>query len=674
MTHTHAASAAPPPPPPGTVPDEVRAAGRLARPVAPATSRRGAGLGEARIDGGFWANLLEVNAHATLRHCRDWMERLGWIANFDHVAAGTTADAERPGWQFSDSEVYKLLEALAWEHGRTGDARADAMFEALAARVVAAQDDDGYLNTCYGHAGQPARYTDLSAGHELYCTGHLLQAAVARIRTTTAAAEPAVADPLVTAAIRAADHVCREFRPGAREQVCGHPEIEVGLAELGRALGEPRYTAQAALFVERRGRGTLAPIALLGPQYFQDDVPVRDADVWRGHAVRALYLAAAAVDVAVDTDDAGLLAAVERQWTRSVERRTHLTGGMGSRHQDEGFGDDWELPADRAYCETCAGIASVMVSWRLLLATDDVRYADLIERTLYNVVATSPRADGRAFFYANPLQQRTPGGDLLPDEVNPRAEGGVRAPWFDVSCCPTNVARTLASLPAYTATVDGDVVTLAQYAPGHLRIALDGGSTLGLRVTTRYPADGHVHVEVTAAPARPVTLRLRVPHWAGGASCTAPRAAGAGHGDPQPVQPGWAEVRRGFAVGDAVTLDLPSAPRLTWPDPRVDALRGTVAVERGPLVLCLESHDLPDGADLADARLDPSAPPAAHDDGATARVHLAPPPRPPEGRPPFTTEPGGTGPAGAATDVVLIPYHRWAERGPAAMRVFVPTR
>lgn len=670
MTHTPAASTAPAPraDTPRIPSDDVRrTADPLARPVAPATSRRGAGLGEVEVDGGFWGALLETTSHATLRHCRDWMERLGWIANFDRVAAGTTADGERPGWQFSDSEVYKLLEALAWEHGRTGDAGAEAMFEALAARVVAAQDDDGYLNTCYGHAGQDSRYSDLSAGHELYCTGHLLQAAVARIRTAKAE------DPLVAAAIRAADHVCREFGPGAREEICGHPEIEVGLAEFGRALGEPRYTAQAALFVERRGHGTLAPIALLGPQYFQDDVPVRDADVWRGHAVRALYLAASAVDVAVDTGDGELLAAVERQWTRSVERRTYLTGGMGSRHQDEGFGDDWELPADRAYCETCAGIASVMVSWRLLLATDDVRYADLIERTLYNVVATSPRADGRAFFYANPLQQRTPGGDILPDQVNPRAEGGVRAPWFDVSCCPTNVARTLASWPTYVAAVDGDVVTLAQYAPAGLTIALDDGGTLGLRVSTRYPADGQVHVEVVSAPDRPVTLRLRVPHWADGASLSAPRAAGAGPGDPRPVHPGWTEVRREFWPGDVLTLDLPTSPRLTWPDPRVDALRGTVAVERGPLVLCLESHDLPDGADVADVRLDPSVPPVASDDGAQVRVRLASPPTSPGGTPPFTSAPPA--PSSDTTgDVTLVPYHRWAERGPATMRVFLPVR
>ncbi|MFD2795069.1 glycoside hydrolase family 127 protein [Promicromonospora vindobonensis] len=682
-----------------TVAPRLRAA--TAAPVAPPGPRRGLGVGELRLDGGFWGTLQETNARATLRHCLDWMEQLGWLGNFDRVAQGATG-GERPGWQFSDSEVYKLLEALVWEHGRTGDAEVEGLLAKVVDRVAAAQDDDGYLNTCFGHAGRPGRYTDLSTGHELYCTGHLLQAAVARVRTLGRVAGED--DALVGIARRAADHVCREFGAagrGGQAGLCGHPEIEVGLAELGRALGEPRYTEQARIFVERRGHGTLAPIALLSPAYFQDDVPVRDADVWRGHAVRALYLAAGAVDVAVDTDDDELRAAVERQWTRSVERRTYLTGGMGSRHQDEGFGDDWELPPDRAYCETCAGVASVMVSWRLLLATGEVRYADLIERTLYNVVATSPRADGRAFFYANPLQQREPGADVRPDAVNPRAEGGVRAPWFDVSCCPTNVARTLASWQAYAAFVeeasgasdggpDGDaadggvVVSLAQYAAGDLRISVDdrepgeGGGELALRVTTEYPHDGRIRVEVTAVPERPVALRLRVPHWADGATLGGPDGSSAA------VRPGWATAGAAgpptLAVGDVVTLDLPVAPRLTWPDPRVDAVRGTVAVERGPLVLALESVDLPDGVLLDQVRLDPAVAPRAQGDGAVVRAVVVPLPGGGAGTPPFVSggrdgAPAPTSDAGApaALDLTLVPYHRWAERGPSTMRVFVPT-
>lgn len=691
-----------------TVASRLRAA--RARPVVPRGPRRGLGVGELRLDGGFWGALQETNAGATLQHCLDWMEQLGWLGNFDRVAEGATG-GERPGWQFSDSEVYKLLEALAWEYGRTGDPATGALLGKVVDRVAAAQDEDGYLNTCFGHAGQAGRYTDLSAGHELYVTGHLLQAAVARVRTV------GEDDALVDVARRAADHVCREFGADGRGAdgqagICGHPEIEVGLAELGRALDEPRYTEQARLFVERRGRGTLAPIALLSPAYFQDDVPVRDADVWRGHAVRALYLAAGAVDVAVDTQDDDLRAAVERQWTRSVERRTYLTGGMGSRHQDEGFGDDWELPPDRAYCETCAGVASVMVSWRLLLATGEVRYADLIERTLYNVVATSPRADGRAFFYANPLQQREPGADVRPDAVNPRAEGGVRAPWFDVSCCPTNVARTLASWQAYAAFVEevpggssgggssdgvavdggtadgGVVVSLAQYAAGDLQLSVDDrdpgqpGGELALRVTTEYPHHGRIRVEVTAVPDRPVTLRLRVPHWADSATLTGP------DGTTIAVRPGWADAAT-LALGDLVTLDLPVAPRLTWPDPRVDAVRGTVAVERGPLVLALESVDLPDGVLLDQVRLDPAVAPRAHGDGAVVRAAVVPLPGGGAGTPPFgpggpggapepTSDTGAPTPASdtgvpAALDLTLVPYHRWAERGPSTMRVFVPT-
>src|SRR5690606_28326311 len=301
------------------------------------------------------------------------------LANFDRVAAGTTGP-DRPGWSFSDSEVYKLIEALSWEFGRSGNPAADEAVRRLTARIAPAQDPDGYLNTCYGHAHQQPRYSDLEMGHELYCTGHLLQAAVARLRTTGE-------DELVRVARRAADHVCETFGDDGLRAVCGHPEIEIGLAELGRALCEERYLEQARLFVDRRGHGTLRDIPL-GRAYFQDDVPVRKADTWRGHAVRALYLAAAAVDVAVEYDDASLLDAVRRQWAHAVARQTYLTGGMGSRHQDEAFGADWELPPDRAYCETCAGVASVMVSWRLYLATGDIRYADLIERTFLNVIAT----------------------------------------------------------------------------------------------------------------------------------------------------------------------------------------------------------------------------------------------------------------------------------------------
>ncbi|WP_456284111.1 glycoside hydrolase family 127 protein [Microbacterium sp. JZ101] len=620
------------------------------RPVAPANARiHGVDVSSYALDGaGFWGSRQRVNGTATIAHCLEWMERLGWIENFDRIARGDVT-RERAGWQFSDSEVYKLLEAMAWELSRRADDELAGAYARLVARVAAAQDDDGYLSTAFGHPGLPPRYSDLAMGHELYNIGHLLQAAVARVRTYGT-------DDLVAVARRAADHVCTRFWDD-EDGLCGHPEIEVALAEFGRALGEPRYVEQARRFLERRGRGRLPVRPLLSADYFQDDAPIREADVLRGHAVRALYLSAGAVDVAVETHDGDLLAALERQWSRTVERRTYLTGGMGSRHQDEGFGDDWELPADRAYCETCAGVASVMFAWRLLLATGDVKYADLIERTLFNVVATSPSADGRAFFYANPLHQREEAGEAA-DGVNHRAEGGVRAPWFDVSCCPTNVARTLASLPAYLAAEEGDALILLQYAAGELT-----GRGLVLRIETDYPFDDRVRVHVVEAPDEERTLRLRVPSWAEHATLAAPDAA------PTFVEAGWAQVRRVFSPGDVVELVLPVGPRFTWPDARIDAVRGTVAVERGPLVLCVESLDLPPQTRIDGVRVDTRFEPRPDADGAVVSVAMAPE-RDPRGWAygPVPAE----SPQERRSEVRLIPYHRWAERGPSTMRVFLP--
>ncbi|WP_243761127.1 glycoside hydrolase family 127 protein [Streptomyces sp. YIM 98790] len=636
-------------------------------PVAPSRGPlRPLGLTEVTLTGGLWADLQHTNATATLDHCERWMERVGWLANFDRVAEGTTGP-ERPGWSFSDSEVYKLLEALSWEHGRTGDPRHEAAIRRLTARIARAQDPDGYLNTCFGHPGRPPRYSDLEFGHELYCTGHLLQAAVARVRTAGEGA--AGEDELVTVARRAADHVCAVFGPdGPLPGICGHPGIEAGLAELGRALDEPRYLAQARLFLDRRGHRTLKDIPL-GRAYFQDDIPVRHAEVWRGHAVRALYLSAAAVDVAVEHEDKELLTAIERQWSRTVARRTHLTGGMGSRHQDEGFGEDWELPADRAYCETCAGVASVMVSWRLFLATGQVRYADLIERTCYNVIAASPRSDGRAFFYANPLQQRAPGEPTDDGAVSPRAEGGTRAAWFDVSCCPTNVARTLAAWHTHLAAAGERELTLLQYAPARITTELGDGRPLALSVETGYPHRGLVTVRVEQAPPGPVALRLRVPSWARGAELEE-------GGRRRPAAPGWAVLDRELAAGEEIRLRLPVTPRFTWPDARIDALRGCVAVERGPLVYCAESAALPGGAVLEDLAVDPGTAPVDGDGGTVGVRALLTARTGPEAEWPYRTGPGGgdggDGGRTASAEVALTPYYRWAENGPTAMRVWLP--
>lgn len=645
-----------------TSPVNHRTITTVVAPVLPSTGAlRPLGLEEVTLTGGFWADRQRVNAAATIPHCDHWETRVGWIGNFERALDGTLVE-HRTGREFADSDVYKMIEAMAWEVGRTGDPALEARIGELAALIGRVQEPDGYLNTQFGRPGQAPRYSDLEWGHELYCYGHLIQAAVARLRTGHD-------DELVAVARRAADHVCAEFGPDGRDGVCGHPEIEVALAELARATGERRYLDQAALFVERRGRGTLAPIEF-GREYYQDDEPVRSATVLRGHAVRALYLAAGALDVAVETGDDELLEAVRAQYARTLASRTYLTGGMGSHHQDEAFGDDYELPPDRAYCETCAGVASVMVSWRLLLATGDASWGDVVERTLYNVVATSPRADGKAFFYTNPLQKRVPGEAASDDEVSARALSRLRAPWFEVSCCPTNVARTLAALGGYVAAVSDDTLHLLQHASARIATRLGDGRAVGVEVVTGYPVDGEVVVRVTEAPEGPWTLALRVPAWAAGDALV--------DGAPAEVVDGAVRVRRELAAGDEVRLVLPVAPRVTVPDGRIDAVRGCVAVERGPVVLCAESVDLPGGAAVDTLRVDAGAPAVADGDGARVRARLVPADEGgaadgagagagwPYGAP-------GTGGAGEAVDVRLVPYHSWANRGPSTMRVWLPT-
>jgi hypothetical protein len=617
--------------------------GTSGRPVVPgAGALRPLGVHEVRLEPGFWADRQRLGGEVIIDHCRAWMTRLGWVGNF-RLAADRRPLSDRHGREFSDSEVYKLLEALCWEADRTGAAPAEQGVAELTELIAAAQEPDGYLNTRFGHQGPGVRYSDLERGHELYCYGHLIQAAVARLRTHGE-------DGLMSVARRAADHVCRQFGRDGRAGICGHPEIETALVELSRATGEARYLEQARLFVERRGRGILGDHEL-GQAYFQDDVPVRAARVLRGHAVRALYLACGAVDVAVETGDDELLEAVVEQWRNTVAARTYVTGGMGSRHTGESFGEDFELPPDRAYAETCAGVASVMLAWRLLLATGESHYADAIERTLYNVVAASPAMDGRSFFYANPLQQRVPGSVSNTLAASPHAAGGLRSPWFAVSCCPTNLARMLASLAGYVATVDDHGLQLQQLAACTVRATLPDGRAVGLRVQTGYPWAGAVTVRVEQAAGGPWRIGLRVPGWADGAMLT--------YGDHRRrLGPGYGVMERDWRPGDEVRLDLPLDPRWTRPDPRVDAVRGCVAAERGPLVYCAESVDQDPAARLDEIAVDASVPPADHglDDELGGAVTLSCSARP-----------------ASPTPLTLIPYPLWANRGPATMRVWLPT-
>ena len=472
---------------------------RTSVPVAPVLPTPGAigrlrplgAAGRRRSTGGFWAERLRTNRERTLPHAFEQLVEAGNLENF-RLAAGP-----RPGryralgimfdgpFPFLDSDVYKWLEGVGLgaragvgrRHrgdGRPGDRRSSPRRSATTA-----------TSTRSSRSWRRAReYRDLQFGHELYCIGHLVQAAVAWHRALGD-------DRLLAVARRAADSVDAALGPDGADGIDGHPEIEMALVELYRVTGEARYLELARLHIDRRGHGRLGS-GRFGGAYWQDVEPVREARGVAGHAVRQLYLDAGAIDVAVETGDAALLDAVHARWQDMVATRTYLTGGLGSRHAQEAFGDPYELPPDRAYTETCAAIASVMVAWRLLLATGDPDAADAIERTLYNGVLSGVSSDGNRFFYVNPLQRRT-------HRVAAEPGTGERKPWYACACCPPNLVRTFASWPQILATTDGHGLQVHQYAAGEIAASV-GGGRVRLAVETDYPWSGRVRIAVVEAP------------------------------------------------------------------------------------------------------------------------------------------------------------------------------
>jgi DUF1680 family protein len=636
---------------------EARAGTATALPlVAPVEPSRGSlavlrplSSAEVSIDGGLWAERRGVVREVSLRCAAEELERSGTFENFRRAARGEAGGYR--GREFNDSDVYKWLEAAGWAIAHGPDPGLEQLADDAIELVEAAQLPDGYVNTYCQLVDPSWRFTDLAQGHELYCAGHLFQAAVAHSRARGN-------DRLLAVARRFADYLVDIFGEGKREGLCGHAEIETALVELYRLTAEPTYLGLANAFLDRRGRGLLE-VRRFDAAYFQDDVPVREGRRLRGHAVRAFYLGAGVVDAYLETGDESLLAAAVAQWEDAVAAKTYLTGGVGSRHEDEAVGDPYELPPDRAYCETCASIASVMFSWRLLLATGEARYADLIERTLYNGVLAGLSLDGRRFFYVNPLQSRG---------------GHGRSRWPDVACCPPNVMRLLSSLEHYVATVDDGGLQLHQFASGAVRASVERGP-IAVEVATRYPWEGRIELTVHETPDQPWTLSLRVPSWCREATLAVPDADTAA-----PTPGAYAAVARRWSPGDRVVLDLAMPPRLTRPDPRIDAVRGCLAVERGPLVYCVERADLPDRIELEEVELRPDASLSAVErpdvlggvvavetDGVAGRD---------DRRPAWPyAEADGDSHAGRGADLRLsaIPYFAWANRGEGSMRVWIPT-
>lgn len=580
---------------------------------------------------GLLGEWQDRNANATLPHAVTALGEHGNLANLRRV----TGDFDGPfaGMWFADTDVHKTLEAALWEQGRTG--AANPFIADTAALLEKAQDPDGYLDSYYQTDHRDRQWNELHYSHEMYTAGHLIQAAVAAART---APDDDAARQILAVARRFGDLLVRRYAGSTVPDVDGHPEVETALVELFRVTGHRPYLDLAAGFVDRRGHGFLGSDRF-GPRYFQDHLPVRETPEVTGHVVRQVYLLAGVVDVAVENRDHELLQVAERLWDTAQSSRTYITGGQGSRHRDEAFGDPYELPPDRAYAETCAAIGSFQWAWRLLLATGDSKYADEMERLLYNGIAASTAAGGTAFFYSNPLQLRT-GHDGSEEDAPTQRLG-----WYSCACCPPNLARLMASLHNYVATGGPEGLQLHLYASGTFTAA---GRTV--RVDTAYPWSESVTLSVTDAAEGPWTLSLRVPAW-----CTDARLTVNGSLVRAGAQEGYLRLTRTWRVGDRVELTLAMPPRRETGHPRVDAVRGTVALARGPVVHCLEQADLPPalaGEVFEDLFLDPAEPVT----GSDRRLHAV-----------IRSRETGT-----SARVPLIPYYLWANRAPGPMRVWIP--
>ncbi len=610
--------------------------------ASPHARLRSVPIGAVRMEDSYWAPRLVQLREQTLPSQHAQLEETGRIDNFRRAAG--KQDGEFAGIFFNDSDVYKWIEAACLSLACEPDARLDQRVDEVIAEVAGAQCENGYLNTYFMGERVSERWTDLRVRHELYCAGHLIQAAVAHHRATGRR-------PLLDVAVRFADHIDATFGPNGLDGVPGHPELEMALVELARETGERRYLDLASFFIDHRGRGLIG-----GQENVQDHLPFREMRDIVGHAVRAIYLNAGAADVVLETGEPALCEALERLWSSMVERRMYITGGVGARHAGEAFGDDYELPNDTAYAETCAAIASVMWNWRMLLATGEAKYADVMELALYNGAMAGLALDSEHYFYENPLS----------DDGDHR-----RVAWFSCACCPPNIARLIPSVPGmiYSTSTEGLWVHLYASSAAEIRVH---EHSVRIRQRTGYPWDGEVHFDVDTDEPCKFSMMLRIPEWCDHAVVTVGEEA-----VQTSVTAGeYCAFEREWRPGDRLTLSLSMPVRTVLAHPAIDAVAGRAALARGPVVFCFEQADQSD-ADIRTARLALNTEPAVvPGDGVL------------EGVPAIAADGTASDPGAWATRPYVaagqdratrrratlraIPYAFWANRDPGPMRVWLP--
>jgi uncharacterized protein len=656
-----------------------------------------------KVTDGFWAPRIETNRTVTIPAIFKKCEETGRIDNF--AIAGGLMKGEYEGERYNDTDVYKTIEGASYSLMVHPDPELERYLDGVIAKIAAAQEPDGYLytpRTASPGKVQPGtgaeRWAELAISHELYNAGHLYEAAAAHFMATGKRT-------LFDVALKNADLVARTFgpEPEKRKGFPGHQEIELALVKLYRLTGKTAYLDLAKYFLDQRGRGLTLKQYPPGNRFaiyndatqIQAHKPVLEQDEAVGHAVRLTYMASGMADVAALTGDKAYFDAVRRLWENVVGKRMYLTGGIGSRHDRERFGENYELPNLTGYLETCASIGMAFWNQRMFLLSGDAAYLDVMERVMYNGVLSGVSLDGTLFFYPNPLESD---GTY---KFNKGRAG--RAPWFGVACCPGNISRFLPSVPGYVYATRDDILYVNMFIAGEANVEL-AGRKVTVKQETRYPWDGTVKLTVDPERKGKFALHVRVPGWARSQPVPKDLYRYEGGGDTEvslrvngkavtlDLDKGFARIRRVWRRGDRVEIVLPMEPHRVVAHPSVRDDEGFVAVERGPLVYCAEAPDndgralnlvLPDKTVLkAERRSDLlggitvlageglAADPAAVTRASEAKANDAAADDE-ENAPPASRRQLAPGAALKPHRLVLIPYYAWAHRGDAEMSVWI---
>jgi DUF1680 family protein len=623
-----------------------------------------------KIEDNFWLPRLETNRKVTIPYDFEKCEETGRIQNFE--VAGGLREGKFVGIRFNDSDVFKIMEGAAYSLAIYPDPELDSYLDQLISKIASAQEDDGYLYTArsINPGNLPSstgkeRWSFLDQSHELYNVGHMYEAAVAHYQSTGKTS-------FLDIAIKNANLIENTFGPDKQYGVPGHQEIEIGLVKLYRVTGDEKYLKLAKYFLDARGRETPdAKYPQVLDSYFQSHLPVTDQKEAVGHAVRAIYMYCGMADVAAMTGDAAYLQAIDDIWTNVVDKKLYVTGGVGARHSGEAFGADYELPNETAYNETCAAIANCMWNHRMFLLKGDAKYFDVLERTLFNGLLSGISLTGNEFFYPNPLAC----------DANYAFNQGAltRKPWFDCSCCPANIVRFLPSLPGYIYAVQ-DIDLFVNLYMSNVAKAQIGDQEVALVQETDYPWKGQIKIKVEAEKPLDFNLKLRIPGWSTDQpvpgdlyryydkSNKSHAVTINGEKFETSVSKGYVSINRTWKTGDVIMLDLPMEIRLVQSNEQVKDNINLVAVERGPIVYCVEGID--NKGEVFNLLLPEYAPTSEQwKPDLLGGINIIK-----ADVPSFTVRESGEEVKTKSHNLMAVPYYAWSHRGIGEMSVWLPLR